>query len=75
MSKFLLLLLLVVAGVWLWRAKRLADPERPKPPPFAEKPLEMVRCALCSVHIPVADAVSGRAGGYCSPAHRQQAEP
>lgn len=74
--KFVLVILVVLVGVWLWRAKRQADPKlhRPKPP-TAAAPLEMVRCTLCSVHIPLVDAVHGKKGPYCCADHLQRAEP
>ncbi|WP_066701977.1 PP0621 family protein [Curvibacter delicatus] len=71
--KFLLLLVVVVAAVWLWRSGRLADAaskQKPSPPP----PQDMVRCAHCGVHFPQADAFAGRNGLYCCVEHRQRAE-
>ncbi|HBH37249.1 MAG TPA: hypothetical protein DDX06_02565 [Curvibacter sp.] len=75
--KFLLLLAIVLLLVWLWRSGRRANssadqPDRPASPPG---PQEMVRCAHCGVHLPHGDAVVGRVGLYCSPEHRQLAEP
>lgn len=74
--KFLLLILVVLAGIWLWRTKRLADPKlKRQQPPATATPLEMVRCTLCSVHIPLVDAVQGKQGPYCCTDHLQRAEP
>lgn len=74
--RFLLILLVVLAVVWLWRSARQADPKPKQPkPPTAAAPLEMVRCTLCSVHLPAADAVAGKKGPYCCTEHRQRAEP
>lgn len=74
--KFLLVLAVVLIGVWLWRSNRGA----PKPPPGrsrADPPaaIEMVRCDVCGVHCPKADALPGKLGVYCTAQHRSQAEP
>ena len=74
--KLLLLVVVVLAGVWLWRLSRPAKPSTPvdKPPPSPE-PLDMVRCLHCGMHMPPAEAVQGKNGAYCSADHRQHAEP
>ncbi|WP_114970070.1 PP0621 family protein [Rhodoferax ferrireducens] len=73
--KFLLILVVVLVGVWLWRTSR---PSSPKPdrqqPQAAPQPLEMVSCAFCSVHIPSVDAIQGKQGVYCSAEHLHRAE-
>jgi uncharacterized protein len=74
--KFLLLLAIVLLAVWLLRSGRRRDDDPagrdvPAPP----GPQEMVRCAHCGVHLPHSEAVVGRIGLYCSPEHRQLAEP
>ena len=74
--KIFLVLVLVLAGVWLFRAHRKSARQSTRP---VEKPvtmaLDMVRCQHCDTHLPEADAVAGKHGVYCSPEHRQQAEP
>ena len=74
--KLLMLLAVVVAIVWLWRSAR--GPAAPKSShavkPTASNPLAMVQCAVCAVHVPEADVVSGQRGNYCSEQHRRQAE-
>lgn len=79
--KYLVLLLVVLGGVWLWRSRRqedaderAADKARAR---AAEAPplLPMVACPVCGLHLPENDAVPGRLARYCSTAHRQQAEP
>lgn len=73
--KLLLVLAVVLLGAWLWRSGRQAQAtqnRKPAPPPPA---LEMVSCALCDVHLPLAEAVPGQHGMYCSLEHRQRAEP
>jgi len=78
--KFFVILGVVLLAVWLWRSGRRdhRGPDRPAPPaspPPPGDPQEMVRCAHCGVHLPRSDAVIGRIGYYCSPEHRQHAEP
>ena len=74
--KFVLLVLLVLIGVLLWRNRRPTNPPAEKNTDHPEPmPLDMVRCSLCSVHVPVADAVQGKKGPYCCVDHRQHAEP
>lgn len=74
--KYLLILLAVLVGVWLWRSGR-ATPTTPKsgsgktPPPTAQ---DMVACAACGVHLPNTDAVRGRRGWYCGEPHRIESE-
>lgn len=72
--KLLMILLLVLVGVWLWRSKRQAAPQRKPPPPTSVAPVAMVRCALCAVHLPVNEAVQGKKGLYCCAEHLQRAE-
>lgn len=76
MIRLLLILAVVLAGVWLWRSNRASDPRLHRETPKAEPlPLDMVRCALCSVHFPSGDGVQGKNGCYCSAEHRDRAEP
>ncbi|MHB8949527.1 MAG: PP0621 family protein [Rhodoferax sp.] len=76
MMRVLLILVVVLAGVWLWRSNRQPDPrlhrenKKVEPPPQ-----DMLRCTLCSVHFPAADGVQGKKGWYCSAEHCQRAEP
>ena len=74
--KFILIILVLLLGVWLWRSQRPSNPAPPRKKAAPELgPLEMVPCTLCSVHLPAADAVPGRKGLYCCTEHRQRAEP
>jgi uncharacterized protein len=74
--KFLLVLLVVLVGIFLWRSNRQASTQRRgQSGNSTAPPLEMVRCTLCSVHIPLVDAVKGSKGLYCSTDHRLRAEP
>ena len=78
--KYLLVLLIAVAVIWLWRhnrqaAKRAAVPPRASSRPQAAQPVaEMVECEVCHVHLPRSEALIGGQGGcYCCDAHRRQA--
>lgn len=77
--KFLILIAVILAVLWLARSLRkpLQPPEAPKPspppPPQAGDKLgreEMVACAQCGVHLPSSEALPGRGGMFCSEAHR-----
>jgi uncharacterized protein len=73
--KYLLVLAVVLVAVWIWRNnRRIEQQERPpsRPPPPA--PQDMVRCPVCSVHLPRGDALPGPGGGwYCCQEHRLRA--
>lgn len=75
--KYLLIIGVVLAVVWLWRSSRPSGlpPKQDKKPGAAPLPLEMVRCTLCSVHLPLADTVQGKKGLYCCTDHLHRAEP
>lgn len=74
--KFALLVLLVLIGVLLWRNRQPTNPSaHDAPETESNEPADMVRCTLCSVHVPVDDAIQGKNGAYCSVDHRQIAEP
>lgn len=76
--KFLLVLLVVGVGLWMLTA-RLRGPgaggqgrdASRSGKPAAAKPVEMVACAHCGVHLPAADALALGAHQYCSDAHRR----
>jgi uncharacterized protein len=68
--KYLLLLLVLLAGVWLWRSRRVQDrPPPPAAPPPPARPDLMVTCRHCGVHLPASDAISDARGHYCSIEH------
>jgi uncharacterized protein len=74
--KYLLVLAVVLVAVWLWRNNRRI--EKQQQPPAARPPLpapqDMVRCPVCSLHLPRTDALPGPDGRlYCCQEHRQRA--
>lgn len=75
--KFLLVFAVLLVAYAVWRSNRRGSGEPPPPPAARPAPrqLEMVRCAVCGVHLPRNDAVSTSSASYCSAEHRQQAEP
>jgi uncharacterized protein len=57
--------------VRLARARARARHAAPAPPPAPALPQEMVRCPVCSLHLPRNDALPGASGRlYCSHEHR-----
>jgi uncharacterized protein len=83
--KFLLFLLTLLFGVWLWRQNRLKDfkqgsekPEAPQAPrpqsTSAMQPSPMFACKHCGVHMPESDMFKGKNGAYCTPAHCHAAD-
>ena len=76
--KYLLLLMVILAGVWLWRSRRVE--QRPPAPSQARQPARpdaMVSCRHCGVHLPASEAISDARGHYCSVEHLrlQRKEP
>jgi uncharacterized protein len=68
MSRLLVIVLLVVVAVWLLRRalRRLGQgPEASKP----AAPGELVRCAHCGMHLPLAEARARDDRVYCSDEH------
>lgn len=74
--KYLILLLVVLAVLWIWRNARGAGATGAKPKTGAPAlPEDMVRCPVCSVHLPRTDALPGPDGQlYCCAAHREHAQ-
>ena len=68
MGRFLVLILLVVAAVWLLR-RALA---RGRPGSVAQKPAvegDLVSCGRCGVHLPRAEARAAGERLFCSDEH------
>jgi uncharacterized protein len=78
--KYLLVLAVVAVAFWVWRNNRQTAKADKKVPPAQDqstklaRPQPMLQCAACGVHLPVADAIAGRKGSYCSAAHHKQLE-
>jgi len=68
--KYLVLLLIVLAGIWWIRQQRKPD----RPSSQKSGPQVMVPCAHCGTHVPEDDAIRGSRGLYCSAAHRDSHE-
>lgn len=77
--KYALVLGLTLFVFWLWRNARRSSADEKNPPhrrkkqAFLDKATEVVACAVCHVHLPKTDALTGSRGLYCSAEHRQQA--
>ena len=70
--KYLLLLLVVLGCVWwLRRARTPGNPASSAP---GKRPVNMVQCATCGVHLPENEAQRGQRGFYCGEAHLRQSE-
>ena len=72
--KYVVLVIVVLAVIWLMRGGRSADTRatgsRPAAPP---PPQDMVECPVCHVHLPRADALPGPAGQvYCCAEHSRR---
>jgi len=74
--KYLIVILIVLAVLWLARASR-----RPRPPVDARRPQSaagqkqpMLACAHCGLHLPRDEALPGRGGVFCGEAHRAEYE-
>lgn len=73
--KYLVLIVIVFAVLWFVRNNRRTDAKesRAAPPPAtpALEPQDMVRCPVCSLHLPRTDALPGPGGQlYCCAEHR-----
>ncbi|WBY03739.1 PP0621 family protein [Ramlibacter tataouinensis] len=69
--KYLLVLAVLAIAYLLWRGARTRAIGRQSKGPAA-LPQDMVRCPVCSLHLPRPDAVPGASGRlYCSAEHRR----
>ncbi len=80
--KYLIVLLVVLVGAWVWRMNRRAERAQDKPSQTSvgkpgEAPQDMVRCAHCGLHLPRSEAIPGGEKAavqlYCSAEHRASA--
>ena len=73
--KFLVVLLVIVAVLWLVRGagRRIGGGA---PPPMRPPPLQdsIVACAQCGLHLPSGEALPGRNGVFCCETHRSAHE-
>lgn len=76
MTKYLLVIAVILLVLWWLKRERFEQSEqsRPKRKPALPKPTQMVRCAHCGTHLPEAEALKGQRGHYCDRDHRQRAE-
>ncbi|MFM2085120.1 MAG: hypothetical protein RLY95_1938 [Pseudomonadota bacterium] len=74
-SKYVLILVILVAAIFIWRSNRKVAAKERKATEQRAKVIDMQPCRWCAVHIPTAEAVQGKHGSYCSLAHRLKAEP
>ena len=66
MARLLVLVALVAVAIWLLR-RALAGPPRERE--AEARPGELVRCAHCGVHLPLAEAREREGRRYCSDEH------
>ena len=68
--KLLLTLIAVFVLLWLLRSslRRMRAPTRT--PRDTAAPQAMLACTQCRVHLPANEALPGRGGVFCGPAHR-----
>jgi len=70
--KFVLVVVAVVVLLWLLRG---TFSRRVKPTAESKtRPLPMLACAQCGVHLPAHEALPGRGGVFCGDAHRSAFE-
>ena len=75
--KYLVILLVVVAVMWLVRlgARSARGGRRTAPRPDRPERIEdMVTCERCGVHLPRSEALPGFGGVFCGEAHRAEHE-
>jgi uncharacterized protein len=72
--KYALIFGLVLLVVWLWRSNRQKVSRARGPTAPTLQTTEIVACAVCKVHLPRSEALTGKHGLYCSAAHQQQAD-
>jgi uncharacterized protein len=78
--KYLIWLVIVVAGIWWIRQQRKTPGNQAHPNPEAAEPgadsgpQVMTPCVHCGAHLPKSEAVQGAQGEYCSEAHRLRQE-
>jgi uncharacterized protein len=74
-SKYLLILVILLAAIFIWRSNRKVALKERKAKQDKARVVDMLPCRWCSVHVPESDSVRGKHGRYCSAAHMRKAEP
>ncbi|MBT9455211.1 MAG: hypothetical protein IV097_01175 [Burkholderiaceae bacterium] len=72
--KYLILLLVIGVVALLLGFKRRTPTPVSRREDEPKKALSMVSCAECGLHLPVAEALPGRGGHFCSAEHRNAYE-
>lgn len=71
--KYLLLIVIVLAVLFIARAarQRVANKPPPRAPdPATEDEPMLLACAQCGTHLPRGESLPGRGGVFCDEAHR-----
>ncbi|NUR21969.1 PP0621 family protein [Frateuria sp.] len=72
--KYLVLIAILVLAYVAWRNGRVREAAHRPPEPRRDSPAlpqDMVRCPVCSVHLPKGEAFAGASGRlYCTHEHR-----
>ena len=68
--KFVLVVLAVIVLLWLLRGTLSRARPTAAKRPAAGRPLPMLACAQCGMHLPANEALPGRGGVFCGEAHR-----
>ena len=72
--KYLVLFAVLFIAYMMWRNKRIDDGGAAPRNGTAQRPLQMVSCQVCGLHLPKTDALVGSEGQfYCCQEHRQRA--
>ena len=71
--KFLLLLAVLVAVYWIFKAHRRKIQRGSRQAPRGVE--DMVRCAQCGLHLPRSESLMSGQVFYCSAEHRRLREP
>jgi uncharacterized protein len=72
--KYLVLILIVFAGIWWIRQQRRPPQDSTQKNTSTPPPVVMVPCTHCGTHVPESDATRGKEGWYCSASHRASHE-
>jgi uncharacterized protein len=72
--KYLVLLVVLIVAIGIWRKRRDAEEDLPRP--AARKPLslpqDMLACAHCGMHVPQSEALVQGPHAYCCGEHQRR---